>query len=122
MGAGYQRERGFQIYLNTGKVVLSLLLLLFSGYQKGCPNKCFPMKCGLIGGANTRRSVTVLVAGDRQDIIFDRFPPEWLTPKFSGLPAWMFHGVIYNGRKALGTFWEKDYGTMNSAKYDAYIL
>ena len=74
------------------------------------------------GGANTRRSVTVLVAGDRQDIVFDRFRPECLTPKFSRLPAWMFHGVIYNGRKALGTFWEKEYGTMDSAKYDAYIL
>ena len=33
------------------------------------------------GGVNTRRSATVLVAGDRQDIIFDQFRPECLTPK-----------------------------------------
>lgn len=32
----------------------------------------------------------------------------------------MFHGVIYGGYKAFGTFWE--WGTMNSEKYDEHIL
>ena len=74
------------------------------------------------GGANSRRFVTVLVEGEKQDIQNDRFRPECLTPKYSRLPAWMFHGIIYNGKKAFGTFWEKEYGTMNSAKYDSHIL
>lgn len=30
--------------------------------------------------------------------------------------------VSHNGRKVLGTFWEKEYGTINSVKYDTYIL
>ena len=32
----------------------------------------------------------------------------------------MFHGVIYGGKKAFGTFWE--WGAMNSEKYDEHIL
>jgi hypothetical protein len=34
----------------------------------------------------------------------------------------MFHGTIINGRKGPAHFWEKEVGTMNSRKYDQYIL
>jgi hypothetical protein len=34
----------------------------------------------------------------------------------------MFHGIIVNGKKEPATFWEKEWGTMNSAKYDAVIF
>jgi hypothetical protein len=34
----------------------------------------------------------------------------------------MFHGTIIMGGKGPATFWEKDWGTMDSYKYDAVIL
>jgi DDE superfamily endonuclease len=34
----------------------------------------------------------------------------------------MFHGTIIMGGKGPATFWEKDWGSMNSEKYDAIIL
>lgn len=74
------------------------------------------------GGANGRNFVTVLTRGDKNDIMHDRYRPECLTRKHSKLPVWMFHGMILDGRKSLGTFWEREYGNMDSAKYDAYVL
>ena len=71
-------------------------------------------------GANNLNFVTVQVAGDLDEIIFDRHRPECLTRKTSGNVAWLFHDVIYGGKKAFGTFWE--WGTMNSEKYDERIL
>lgn len=64
--------------------------------------------------------MTVQVAGDRGDIIFDRHRPECLTRKTAGSVAWIIHGVIYGEKKAFGTFWE--WGMMNSEKYDEHIL
>ena len=71
-------------------------------------------------GANTRNFVTVQVEGDRNEIVLDRHRPECLTRKTARTTAWMFHGVIYGGKKAFGTFW--DWGTMNSEKYDEHTL
>nr|CCA28305.1 hypothetical protein ALNC14_144490 [Albugo laibachii Nc14] len=71
-------------------------------------------------GANTRNFVTVQVDGDRNEIVFDRHRPECLTRKSARSTAWMFHGVIYGGKKAFRTFWE--WGSMNSEKYDEHIL
>ena len=71
-------------------------------------------------GANTRNFVTVQVAGDPKDIVIDRHRLECLTRTAAGGTAWMFHGAIYGGHKAFGTFWE--WGTMNSEKYDEHIL
>jgi transposase len=34
----------------------------------------------------------------------------------------MFHGTIVRGRKGPACFWEKEWGSIDSAKYDAYIL
>tara|TARA_R110002033_G_scaffold158662_1_gene194778 strand:- start:118 stop:600 length:483 start_codon:yes stop_codon:yes gene_type:complete len=34
----------------------------------------------------------------------------------------MFHGTIAQGKKGPAVFWEKEWGSMNSAKYDAIIL
>jgi hypothetical protein len=34
----------------------------------------------------------------------------------------MFHGVVYQGWKGPVVFWEKEWGTMNSAKYNNFIL
>lgn len=74
------------------------------------------------GGANGRNFVTVLVEGDKQDILLDRYRPECLTRSHSKLPSWMFHGMLLNGSKSLGMFWERKYGKMDSVKYDTYIL
>lgn len=34
----------------------------------------------------------------------------------------MFHGIIAGGKKGLGTFLEKDWGTVTTKKYNEYIL
>ena len=34
----------------------------------------------------------------------------------------MFHSTIYNGKKGLAQFWDKEWGTMNSERYDYFIL
>ena len=64
--------------------------------------------------------MTVQMKGDRNEIAFDRYQPECLTRKTVRRTAWMFHGVLYSGRKAFGTFWE--WGSMNYEKYDEHIL
>jgi hypothetical protein len=74
------------------------------------------------GGAFTQSFVTVLIEGEPDDIRADRYRPECLQHKYSKQPAWMFHGSICGGRKGPGTFWEKEWGTMNSAKYNEIIL
>ena len=34
----------------------------------------------------------------------------------------MFHGTIYRGKKGPATFWEKDWGSIDSRKYNLVIL
>jgi len=34
----------------------------------------------------------------------------------------MFHGAIVGGKKGPGIFWEKEWGNINSAKYNIYVL
>lgn len=74
------------------------------------------------GGAFTQAYVTVLVDGDIEAIQEDRYRPECLQHKYGKQPAWMFHGVIYNGKKSFSTFWEKEWGSMDSTKYNLVIL
>ena len=69
-----------------------------------------------MGGAHTDSYVTVLEDGS------DRYLPENVRHKYLKAPAWMFHGSIVDGRKGLSKFWEKGWGTINSTKYDEYIL
>ena len=68
------------------------------------------------GGAHTQQYVTVKEDGS------DRFLPENTQHKYSKLPAWMFYGTIVNGRKGPAVFWEKEYGSVDSTRYDAIIL
>ena len=68
------------------------------------------------GGAYTQSHVTVKLDGS------DRLDPACVQHKYRKLPAWMFHGTIVNGVKGPAVFWEKDWGTMDSRKYDAVIL
>ena len=65
-----------------------------------------------IGGAHTTSYVIVKQDGS------DRDWPENLQHKYSKAPAWMFHGSIVRGRKGPAVFWEKEWGTMNSSKYN----
>ena len=69
-----------------------------------------------MGGAHTSSYVTVLEDGS------DRYNPKCLRHKYSKVPAWMFHGAIVDGRKGPSCFWEKGWGTINSACYNEYIL
>jgi hypothetical protein len=68
------------------------------------------------GGAHTQEYITVKEDGS------DRYRPECCAYKYSKRPAWMFHRVIVEGKKGPTVFWEKEWGTMNSEKYDAIIL
>jgi hypothetical protein len=69
-----------------------------------------------MGGAHTRSYVIVKEDGS------DRFNPDCVQHKYRKVPAWMFHGIIVMGGKGLAVFWEKEWGTMDSYKYDAVIL
>jgi transposase len=69
-----------------------------------------------MGGAHTAFYVKVKKNG------LDRYKVENVTYKYSKCPAWMFWGTIVGGRKGLSIFWEKEWGTMNSARYNTYIL
>ncbi|KAF4627794.1 hypothetical protein G7Y89_g10359 [Cudoniella acicularis] len=42
--------------------------------------------------------------------------------KYGKQPAWMFYDTIIDGRKGPARFWEKWEGTIDSTKYDAFIL
>ena len=74
------------------------------------------------GGAFTQSWVTVLIEGNPEAIRKDRYRPECLQHKYSKQPSWMFHGVICGGKKQFGTFWEKEWGSMDSRKYNDIIL
>ena len=52
----------------------------------------------------------------------DRLLPENTQHKYGKLPSWMFYGIIVNGRKGPAVFWEKEWGSINSTRYDAIIL
>ena len=71
-------------------------------------NQSFSDEMWASGGANSRSFVTVLVEGDKEDVVRDRYNPDHLIRKCGKLPSWMFHGMIHNGRKAFGTFWWKE--------------
>lgn len=42
--------------------------------------------------------------------------------KYSEASVWMLHDTIYQRIKGSAVFWEKDWGTINSAKYNEHIL
>ncbi len=67
-------------------------------------------------GAHTTSYVTVKEDGS------DRYIESNVQHKYSKCPAWMFHGTIYQGLKGLAAFWEKAWGSIDSAKSDQYIL
>ena len=69
-----------------------------------------------IRGAHTESWVIVKEDGS------DRYWPENLQHKYSKAPAWMFHGTIIDGKKGPAVFWEKEWGSVNSERYDEYIL
>ena len=68
------------------------------------------------GGAHTTSYVTVKKDGS------DRYLSENLQHKYSKAPAWMFYGVIVGGKKGPAIFWEKEWGSIDSAGYDLHIL
>jgi hypothetical protein len=42
--------------------------------------------------------------------------------KYSKLPSWIFWESIVDGKKGPALFWEKEWGSINSARYDQKIL
>jgi hypothetical protein len=79
-------------------------------------NQIFSDEVWAMGGAHTQAWVTVKEDGS------DRLDPACVKHKYSKLPAWMFHGTIVMGGKGPATFWEKEWGSIDSFKYDAVIL
>src|SRR5271165_2194899 len=69
-----------------------------------------------MGGAHTTSYVTVRKDG------LDRYWPANLQHKYSRAPAWMYIGSIVGGKKAVGLFWEKEWGNINSVKYNQFFL
>lgn len=69
-----------------------------------------------MGGAHTTSFVTVLIDGSESVL------PGCLQHKYSRAPAWKFHGCIVNDTKGPAVFWEKECGSINSTKYNEYIL
>lgn len=69
-----------------------------------------------MGGAHTTSFVTCLE--DRSD----KYLPECLQHKYSKAPAWMFHGCIVNGKKGPAIVWEKEWGSIDSTKYNDRVL
>ncbi|KAI1006892.1 hypothetical protein K3495_g1318 [Podosphaera aphanis] len=90
--------------------------------REGVYSMMFSDEVWVNGGLNAPSNATVLVSGDSHAVQMDRYHADCSAQKQDRLPGWMFHGVIYNGRKALGTFWEKNWGTVNSGRYDRHIL
>jgi hypothetical protein len=79
-------------------------------------NQVFSDEVWAMGGAHTTSYVTVL-----QDHSED-YDPDHVQHKYSKAPAWMFWGSIINGRKGPCRFWEKEWGNIDSAKYNEHIL
>jgi len=79
-------------------------------------NQIFSDEVWAMGGAHTTSYVTVRQDGS------DRYAAKNLQHKYSKRPAWMFHGTIVQGRKGPAVFWEKEWGSVNSERYDEYIL
>ena len=79
-------------------------------------NQIFSDEVWAMGGAHTRQYVTVKEDGS------DRFDPACVQHKYRKLPSWMFHGTIVMGGKGPAVFWEKEWGSIDSFKYDAVIL
>ncbi len=69
-----------------------------------------------MGGAHTTSYVTVLEDGS------DRYLLENLQHKYSKAPTWMFHAGIVDGKKGPAVFWDAEWGTINSERYDEHVL
>jgi hypothetical protein len=91
-------------------------LLSLTGASKMDTSQIFSDEVWAMGGAYTTSYVTVRKDG------LDRYWPANFQHKYSRAPAWMFIGSIVGGRKAVGLFWEKEWGNINSAKYNLYFL
>ena len=65
-------------------------------------NIAFSNEVWVIGGAHTTSFVTVKSDGS------NRYNPENLQHKYNKLLGWMFHSVIFQGRKEPAVFWEKN--------------
>jgi transposase len=77
---------------------------------------CFTDEVWAFGGAHTNSYITCLKDGS------DRLLPECVRHKYSKLPVWMFWGSIVDGKKGPSLFWEKEWGSINSTRYDRKIL
>ena len=77
---------------------------------------CFTDEVWAFGGAHTSSYITCLKDGS------DRLLPECVRHKYSKLPSWMFWGSIVDGKKGPALFWEKEWGSINSTRYDRKIL
>nr|CCA28216.1 hypothetical protein ALNC14_143600 [Albugo laibachii Nc14] len=119
-GRRVSKRKGFSCLENHKEQRLRFALSARDWDRERLNSQIFSDEVWAYWGANARNFVTVQVDGDRNDIVFDRHRPECLTRKTARTTAWMFHGVIYGGKKAFGTFWE--WGSMNSEKYDEHIL
>ena len=79
-------------------------------------NQIFLDEVWAMGGTHTQSWITV------KEDDSNRLDPVYVKHKYSKLPAWIFHGIIIMGGKGPATFWKKEWGSIDSFKYDAVIL
>lgn len=88
----------------------------------GCANKSitryFLTRFGRMGGSTYHLVCHSQVREDGSD----RYLESKVQHKYSKCPAWIFHGTIYQVRKGPAVFWRKSWGSIDSAKYNQYIL
>lgn len=86
-GRRVSKKKGLSDRLVHRQMRLNFATRAFLGTPQRLSEQIFSDDVWACGGANSRRFVTILVEGDRQEILFDRFRPECLTPKYGKLPA-----------------------------------
>jgi hypothetical protein len=119
-GLGYTRRASKKKGFSVDPVVIANRLAFaqeaIQWSRERLYNQVFSDEVWAMGGAHTTSYVTVL-----QDHSED-YHPDSLQHKYSKAPAWMFWGSIVNRRKGPCRFWEKEWGNIDSAKYNEYIL
>ena len=110
------KKKGFSDNLEVKEERVAFVEEGLTWTRERIENQIFSDEVWAMGGPFTTSYVTVKKDGS------DCYLPENLQHKYSKRPAWMFHGFIFKGRKGIGIFWEKEWGNINSASYNIYVL
>lgn len=111
MFVGRAKKRDFRTIHDINNSAMNLLKAVRWSREQ-VYNQIFSDEIRANGGAHTTLYVTVKDNGS------DRYLESNVQHKYNKCPALMFHGTIYQGRKGPAVFWEKAWGSIDSAKYN----